>query len=153
MVTVFMILLILSGVTAFPLEWEMKVLTSGAEYFPDYLNAWLDKVYTGIRETNRNYPFMAYGTDWLAFAHITIAVFFIGVLKDPVRNIFIIQAGMINSILVFPLAFIAGPIREIPTAWLFIDCSFGVFSFLLLWLCYKKIKKLEKMEKKSFLFQ
>ena len=29
---------------------------------------------------------IAYGTDWLAFAHITIAVAFLGPLKDPVRN-------------------------------------------------------------------
>jgi hypothetical protein len=29
------------------------------------------------------YPFLAYGTDWLAFAHIVIAVFFIGPLVKP----------------------------------------------------------------------
>jgi hypothetical protein len=33
------------------------------------------------------HPWLAYGTDWLAFAHIVIAVFFIGPFVDPVQNI------------------------------------------------------------------
>jgi hypothetical protein len=30
---------------------------------------WIERVSQGVSEINRRYPFLAYGTDWLAFAH------------------------------------------------------------------------------------
>jgi hypothetical protein len=57
---------------------------------------------------------LAYGTDWLAFAHLVIAIAFLGPLKDPVRNIWVVEFGMIACLLVIPLALICGPIRGIP---------------------------------------
>lgn len=142
----FIILLVLSGLTAFPLEAELAFLDS-LQMSSVRLQHWIARVYLGIKETNVTYPFLAYGTDWLAFAHIAIAVFFFGVLKDPVRNKWILQAGMIVSAGIFPLAFIAGTIRQIPFYWQLIDCSFGVFSFLLLWYCLKLVGKLEAANK------
>jgi hypothetical protein len=139
----FMLLLVLSGLTAFPLE----TLTDRAiRHLPlsDKAKDWLFKIHEGLITTNRSYPFIAYGTDWLAFAHIVIAVFFIGTLKDPVKNIWVLEAGMIACILVFPLAFIAGNARAIPFWWQVIDCSFGFFGFLLLYLIYRMTKNLEK---------
>ncbi len=65
---------------------------------------------------------------------------------DPVRNIWVIQFGMIACIMVFPLALIAGPIRQIPFYWQMVDCSFGVFGFLLLRMCYMTIRKLEVLQ-------
>jgi hypothetical protein len=88
---------------------------------------------------------MAYGTDWLAFAHLVIAVAFIGPLRDPVRNIWVIEFGLIACVAVFPLAFIAGSVRGIPFYWQLIDCSFGVGGGALLWICYGKVRSLEKM--------
>ncbi|MBI3235712.1 MAG: hypothetical protein HYZ42_17030, partial [Bacteroidetes bacterium] len=105
----------------------------------------LERIYTAVHNTNEQYPQLAYGTDWLAFAHIVIAVAFIGPLRDPLKNIWIIEFGMIACFMVFPLAFIAGPIRGIPFFWQLIDCSFGVFGFMLLYYCYRQIKKLEKI--------
>lgn len=86
---------------------------------------------------------MSYGTDWLAFAHIVIAVVFIGPLKDPVRNVWVIQFGMIACILIIPLALICGPIRQIPFYWQLIDCSFGVIGIIPLYKCYQLIRRLE----------
>jgi hypothetical protein len=100
-------------------------------------------VYAAVKATNDSYPFISYGTDWLAFAHLVIAVVFIGPYKDPVKNIWVIQFGMIACLMVFPLALIAGPIREIPFYWQLIDCSFGIFGFLLLYRSYRYIKELE----------
>jgi len=145
-IVLFIILLVLSGVTAFPLETELKLLNENASFLPIGLQQWISRVYAGVSETNQHYKFMAYGTDWLAFAHIVISIFFFGLLKDPVRNIFIIKAGMVSCIAVFPLAFIAGPVRGIPFYWQLIDCSFGVFGFLLLRFVYRKIKRLEIIE-------
>jgi hypothetical protein len=95
---------------------------------------------------NQRYPFLAYGYDWLAFAHLVIAVAFVGPLKDPVRNIWIIEFGMIACLMIFPLALIAGWVRQIPFYWQLIDCSFGVIGLLPLKICYNKIKQLEKIQ-------
>jgi hypothetical protein len=73
----FVVGLVLSGVTAFPLEAETRLLaTAVGSTGPDFLVAWVDRVHEGIAATNQQYPFMAYGTDWLAFAHLVIAVAF-----------------------------------------------------------------------------
>lgn len=139
--------LVLSGITAFPIQWQ---LTLAQEWITSWgwnnvLSRWLDYVYRGVMESYGKYPFIAYGTDWLAFAHLVIAVVFIGPLRDPVRNIWVIEFGMIACLGVFPLALIAGNIREIPFFWQLIDCSFGVVGGILLYWCYRKIKLMEKV--------
>lgn len=145
LILLFVILLVLSGITAFPIKWQLDLIHDYIFYFSEknIIRQWFTKVYEGITTTYSSYPFIAYGTDWLAFAHIVIAVAFIGPYRNPVRNIWVIQFGMIASVMVFPLAFIAGNIRGIPFFWQLIDCSFGVFGFLLLYFIYKKIKQLE----------
>jgi hypothetical protein len=70
------------------------------------------EAYIAIHQTNVNYPYLANGYDWLAFAHLVIAVAFAGPLKDPVRNKWVIQFGIIACCMIFPLAFIAGHIRQ-----------------------------------------
>lgn len=142
----FLVLLILSGITAFPLEWELSILFRVSENAPLFIRMWISKVYEAIQETNFYYPFMSYGTDWLAFAHIVIATAFIGPLRDPVKNIWVIEWGMIACLMVFPLAFICGPIRGIPFYWQLIDCSFGVFGLIPLYICRKNILILEKLQ-------
>lgn len=145
LITTFVILLILSGITAFPLEWELSVLAEMTKNAPEFIHKWMGNVYYAIKETNEKYPFMSYGTDWLAFAHLVIAVAFIGPLKDPVRNIWVIQFGMIACVMVLPLAFICGPIRHVPFYWQLIDCSFGILGIIPLYSCYKNILKLEQL--------
>ncbi len=140
----FIIFLVLSGVTAFPIEAELSFLSAHTSAFPLELQNWIGKIYEAVKNTNQNYPQLSYGTDWLAFAHLVIATAFIGPLKDPVRNIWVIQFGMIACVMIFPLAFIAGPIRHIPFYWQLVDCSFGVLGIIPLYLCYKNIKQLEQ---------
>ncbi len=139
----FIVGLVLSGITAFPLETELSLLNDWAKNSNPFISEWFSKVYEAIKDTNTRYPFMAYGTDWLAFAHIVIAVAFIGPLRDPVKNIWILEFGMIACFMVFPLAFICGNIRGIPFYWQLIDCSFGVFGFIPLYLCHRDILQLE----------
>jgi hypothetical protein len=137
--------LVISGVTAFPLETEIGWLDRQLQSLSGFsdLKRWIHIVYIGLHETNVKYPFISYGSDWLAFAHLVIAIVFIGPLRDPVRNIWVIEFGIIASILIFPLAFIAGPLRGIPVFWSLIDCSFGVICGIFLWWVRGKIKKLE----------
>src|SRR5260221_6702598 len=124
-IIIFILLLIVSGITAFALETELGWLNHLIKDRESPMAVWINKVYTAIHQTNINYPFLAYGYDWLAFAHIVIAVSFIGPLRDPVRNKWIIQFGIIACCMIFPLAFIAGYARAIPLYWQLIDCSFG----------------------------
>jgi hypothetical protein len=142
---VFVIGLVLSGVTAFPLQSEASLLArvlhaSPAPDVAPWLVEWIDRVHTGLDVTYRDYPFIAYGTDWLAFAHLVIAIAFWGPLRDPVRNVWVVQFGMIACVAVVPLALIAGPIRGLPWWWLLIDISFGVFGVIPLLIAYRYIR-------------
>jgi hypothetical protein len=138
----FMIVLFVSGITAMPAEWELSIAT---RFFPEgsAIGNWLAEVYSGVKNTNRNYPWLFYGYDWLAFAHFILAILFIGPYKDPVRNKWVIEFGMIACLLIIPLALIAGYFREIPFWWRMIDSSFGILGVLPLAICYRKIITLE----------
>ena len=149
LIVLFIICLVLSGITAFPIESELAIVNAHISSFPESFRNWIKTVYLAVKATNEHYPYLSYGTDWLAFAHLVIAVAFIGPMKDPVKNIWIIQFGMIACIMVFPLAFIAGPFRGIPFYWQLIDCSFGIFGFLLLYCCYRKIMRLESFQQNN----
>lgn len=110
------------------------------------LAQWISFVHRGVTEASRQYPFLFYGTDWLAFAHIVIAIAFVGPLRDPVRNIWVVEFGMIACILVIPLALICGPIRGIPFFWRLIDCSFGVIGIIPLYFAKKSILRVTILE-------
>jgi len=134
--------LTVSGITAFPIEWELQRAHVWLTPNNTEFSQWIDRVYASVHETNTRYPFIAYGTDWLAFAHLILAILFAGVLKDPVRNIWIIQFGLIACVGIFPLAFVAGHMRGMPFFWQCIDCSFGLFGGIIMALCLRKTKQL-----------
>ncbi|THA56166.1 hypothetical protein [Streptomyces sp. A1136] len=135
----FIVCLALSGLTAFPLVSELHWANSVISH------EWLRRVGDGLDQADARYPFLLYGTDWLAFAHLVIAVFFYGVHRDPVRNIWIVEAGVIACVAVIPLALICGPIRGIPFGWSLIDMSFGVFGVIPLLVLRRLIKRLEAL--------
>jgi hypothetical protein len=148
---VFIAGLVLSGITAFPLQAELGWLVGhlhGSWLQPvaeiTHLLPWVERVHEALSETNGSYPFLAYGTDWLAFAHLVIAIAFIGPWIDPVRNKWVITFGLIACAGVIPLALIAGPIRGIPLPWRLIDCSFGIFGAIPLVMCRQSIRTLER---------
>jgi len=134
--------LAISGITAFPLETELSYINNHIGWAPDAARQWIDQVYNTLHHVNKAYPFLSYGTDWLAFAHVMLAILFIGPLKDPVKNVWVIQFGIMACIAIAPLAFIAGPIRHIPFFWRLIDCSFGFFGIIPLIIAYRYTKRL-----------
>jgi hypothetical protein len=147
----FIVGLIISGVTAIPLPTEIDWLTKLAgisDLAPEQATSgfakWLLKVRDGLRATDANYPFIFYGMDWLAFGHIIIAIAFIGALRDPVRNVWLFDFGMIACILVIPWALIFGALRGIPLGWRLIDCSFGVFGIIPLWVARRWVNELSR---------
>lgn len=147
--TIFIAGLVLSGLTAFPLLKELELVVQfrgisdpgGAVDLAGF-DRWILAVRDGLRETYGRYPWIAYGTDWLAFGHLVIAVFFVGPFIDPVRNLWVLKAGAIACVGVIPLALICGAIREIPFGWRLIDCSFGVVGVLPLWYCLLLVRKM-----------
>ncbi|MDN3290309.1 hypothetical protein QWL27_31850 [Streptomyces thermocarboxydus] len=146
----FVVCLVLSGVTAFPLvhelRWTEEALRSlGApEHLPGLME-WIARVRYGLDTADADHPFLLYGTDWLAFAHLVIAVAFLGPYRDPVRNIWVVEFGLIACAGVVPLALICGPIRGIPFWWSVGDMAFGVFGAVPLYVVRQKIKRLEAL--------
>jgi hypothetical protein len=97
------------------------------------LAEWISRVHAALSELDSRHPFLAYGYDWLAFGHFAIAVFAAGALRDPRRNLWIIEAGMIACVLVIPYALIMGQVRGIPMYWRLIDSLFGIVGLVPLW--------------------
>ncbi len=144
---VFITGIVLSGVTAFPLLAELKLLvrlmglegaTSPAGHAG--LDFWLLTVRFGLEDMYSRYPWIAYGTDWLAFGHIVIALFFVGPLRRPWEGRSVVLTGIAACVLVLPLALVCGPVRGIPFYWQLIDCSFGVFGILPLLYCLRLLR-------------
>jgi hypothetical protein len=146
----FIVGLIVSGVTAIPLTSELDLLTKWFGLDPqasatatNELGRWLLAALEALQDTQARHPLLFYGTDWLAFGHFAIAIAFIGALRDPVRNRWLFDFGLIACALVIPYALILGAVRGIPFWWRLIDCSFGVGGFVPLLLCKKWARELE----------
>lgn len=142
--------LAISGVTAFPLREELALGRGllhawGFEALAPEFVGWVDRVGEGLDATAVAFPFIAYGTDWLAFAHLLIALAFVGPWRDPVRNVFIIRWGLVACAGIVPLALIAGALRGLPWGWQVIDISFGVFAALPLAVALVATRRLEAL--------
>lgn len=150
--TVFLIVgLVISGATALPIATATRAGVSllGADLsaggrLPEFVASWLRTLHAGIDTTSQQAPFMFYGTDWLAFGHFMIALAFVGALRDPVRNRWLYQFGMMACALVPLWALVFGHLRGIPTWWRAIDASFGVVAFVPSWLCHRWVRALER---------
>ncbi|MCP9944422.1 hypothetical protein LUX12_05860 [Streptomyces somaliensis] len=144
--------LVLSGVTAFPLVAGARLahdaLTGWASPVADALPGlpeWAERVRTGLEAADSRYPFLLYGTDRLAFAHLVAAVAFHGPYRDPVRNVWVVDLGLIACAGIVPLALVCGPIRGIPLWWSLADASFGVLGAVPLLAVRRHIKRLEAL--------
>lgn len=142
--------LVVSGVTAFPLLLELDLLSRllgvGSATGPEGhtgLVFWILTVKFGLQHTYEQYPWIAYGTDWLAFGHLIIATFFIGPLINPLAGRSTIYTGIFACVAVIPLAMICGEVRGIPFYWRLVDCSFGVIGIVPLLYCLRLIGRIE----------
>jgi hypothetical protein len=151
-IVLFVIGLVLSGVTAIPLEQEVKFLAydlvgTGPHSIPamQLLSDWLVRIHQALQHTQTHHPMLFYGTDWLAFGHLMIALAYLGVWRDPVRNIWLLHFGLWACALVLPWAFVFGHIRGIPFWWRLVDCSFGIIGAIPLWIALQSTRRLEKL--------
>jgi hypothetical protein len=67
---------------------------------------------------------------------------FVGAWRDPVRNRWLFDFGLIACALVIPWALVFGEVRGIPVWWRMIDCSFGVMGAVPLWLCRGWVRRI-----------
>ena len=144
--SLFILGLVLSGVTAIPLRGELGLLAGWVGHGDGGLAHWIGRVNEGLQAADARYPFLAYGTDWLAFGHLMIAVAFVGPLREPVPNRWVITFGLIACVCVVPWALVFGAVRGIPFLWRLIDCSFGVVGLFPLWLVRRDIDELSRIE-------
>jgi hypothetical protein len=147
----FVIALVISGATAIPLNVELRILdslvgegTSMSRTWPS-MSMWISRVHIALEEMSAENEFLAYGYDWLAFGHFVIAIIFMGAVKDPLRNRWIVEAGMIACILIIPYAFLFGQVRGIPIMWTVIDTLFGIVGIIPLWYVRRLIMSEEKI--------
>lgn len=140
----FMIALLISGLTAVPLEWGTTWLAEVLRDRGGPWAEWAEQVASAVADVGREHQFLFYGTDWLAFAHVVIALAFIGPYRDPLRNRWVVEWGLWSCLLVLPLAFLWAPVRGIPFFWRCIDASFGVLGAVPLWLVLGRIKRMER---------
>ena len=147
----FIVGLILSGITAFPLLTELRLLASwlGIANAADYaqltgLQHWFARVLFALEKNAVEFPFLAYGTDWLAFGHLCIAVFFIRPLFKPLESDWVLKCGLVCCLAVIPTALIAGEVRGIPFYWRLIDSSFGVLGAVPLLYCLRLTRQAKR---------
>ena len=120
--------LFVSGVTVWPAIPELKIgleILSRLGFGDTEMHGFCSRILHSLQLIDRDHPQIMYGYDWLAFAHIMLAVLFAGAIRDPIRNIWIVQCGLIMCASVPVLAAVCIPIREIPWFWFLIDFSFA----------------------------
>lgn len=147
----FMAGLIGSGLTAFPLLTEIRILSGllGIEDPARYreltgLAHWIAFVHLGLEETYARFPFFGYGTDWLAFGHLASAAFFLRPLFRPLDSDWVLRTGLGICAAVIPVALIAGQVRGIPLTWRLVDCSFGLLGAIPLLYCLKLTRQMRQ---------
>lgn len=136
--------LLVSGVTVWPavpeLKWAVR-LAWGEGPADGVLHGFVLRAIEGLEYVGAQYPFMLYAHDWLAFAHIMLAILFTGAIRDPVRNVWIVQCGLIMCALVPVLAGVCIPLRGLPWIWFWIDFAFAPAAALPLWIALRDIRK------------
>ncbi|MCB9169864.1 MAG: hypothetical protein H6594_05855 [Flavobacteriales bacterium] len=133
--------LLLFGITAVPLVSGTAWLVSVTSDLGSPIAQWAQRVHEAVTDVDDHYPFLFYGTDWLAFAHVVIALAFVGPYRDPCRNRWVIVWGIWMCVLVLPMAFLWAPVRGIPFFWRCVDGAFGVVGMVPLWLALRRVDR------------
>jgi hypothetical protein len=142
--------LFVSGMTCYFLPWELRTVIDavwgrgeGARTWMPQMHAFILKMEQAVLLVRRDYPELFLGTDYLGFAHVLLAILFFGAMRDPARNIWVIQFGLIASVLVIPAAFFFGSLRGAPFLHYLVDSSFGTGAVIFLYAAYRGARSLE----------
>ena len=139
--------LLVSAVTIWPAMWELKTLVHvvwGPGEATGVIHGFILRAIEAIEYVGAEYPFLFYAGDWLAFALIVLAILFYGARRDPVRNVWIVQCGLIMCALVPVLAAVCVPLRGLPAGWFWVDTAFAPAAGLPLWIALRDIRRVEQ---------
>ena len=109
--------LLVSGITVWPAVPELRFAVQmvwGNAQPTGTLHGFLWRAIEGLETVQAHYPFMLYAHDWLVFAHVALAILFLGAIRDPVRNVWIVECGLIMCALIPVLAVVCIPAPGVP---------------------------------------
>jgi len=138
--------LLISGITVWPAIPELKfglIVLEKIGLAHSELAQFTETILLSLQHIESEHPHILYGYDWLAFAHIVLAILFWGAARDPLRNKWIVECGLIMCALIPLLALICIPYREIPWWWFFMDFAFAPAAALPLWTALTDIRTIE----------
>ncbi len=143
--------LLVTGLASFPLVRETEALLGLLARSAHFgagtpLFEWILRVHLALAASAITAPFLAFRSDALALAYLLSAILFLGPYRDPVRNRWVINFGLIGLLGVLLLAFIAGPIRGVPLFWRFIDAAFDLLCAFPLLLCRHYLGLLDRIQ-------
>jgi hypothetical protein len=144
--------LFVAGITIWPATQELKLAVNivwGDVEPAGTIHKFVLQAIEGLESVKAHYPFMLYAHDWLAFAHLMLAILFAGAIRDPIRNVWVVQCGLIMCALIPVLAAICIPLRGLPWQWFWIDFAFAPAAGLPLWIALRDIRKAEILMNKD----
>lgn len=139
--------LVFSGLTTFPLMWEVNILNnwlgdpSDLSTIPE-VSGFISHIYEGVNLVHQQYPFFLYGLDWLGFAHIAIALAFLGPIRQPLEHYWVVEWAILVCLICVPAILFFGYIREMPLFWSLIDSVFPLIALVPLCIAFKDIRSL-----------
>lgn len=139
--------LFVSGMTIWPALWELRTfvdLVWGPGPAGGDVHGLMLQAIEGLESLEAERPLLLYGYDWLAFAHIMLAVLFLGAMRDLVRNVWVVQFGLIACAAVPILAGVCIPLRGIPFGWFWVDFAFAPAAAAPLWVALRDIRRVGK---------
>ncbi len=143
---VFIVGLVFSGLTAIPLAWELDLL---AHWVTPHGLLWRSGSGASGMACIETYAQAPFHGLWDGLAGVRASDYRPRVCRAAARTR---PQPLGNYVrhdclrLVVPWAMVFGSLRGIPFFWRLIDCSFGVFGIIPLWLCRRDIDRLERME-------
>jgi chromate transport protein ChrA len=151
LLTLFIVLLLLAALTAWFLIPALSIFqrlvgegTFIGSSFPSVAH-WVTLIQKALVETKEKYPFMFYGTDWVGFAHLVMIIACIGPLRNPIKNIWVLQFSMIGCILMIPMTLITGIARGLPWFWHLFDCVIAATGAILFLMCWRYARQMETL--------
>ncbi|MHC4060125.1 MAG: hypothetical protein ACYSUC_00835 [Planctomycetota bacterium] len=121
-----------------------QISTFVGSLFPS-VTYWVTLIQEASIETKEKYPFMLYGTGWVGFAHLVMVIACLGPLRDPVKNIWVLQFGLIGCILMIPMTLITGVVRSLPWFWQLFDCAIGLTGAIVFLICYRCARQMQTL--------
>lgn len=96
---------------------------------------WLQHIQLQLGRDSDLHPMLHFCADLFAFVQLVFALALIGPLRNPIRNQWVIQFGILACCGLIPVALILGPWHGLPMAWRLVSCGAALCGIVTLMLC------------------